>query len=304
MSGALESRRRLLVAAAVSVMVLSAAFVLRLVTAAAVQPAEGQSTSLVESGARRPTCQPRGLLWSADHETATLGEWASAGGGGTFNSGSGEARASRDYARSGAWSAKMTITGAGGTRLFRWAESRRQNKAYYSAWFYFPRAYTTPAGWWNVFQFKSRTDDANDPFWIINVRGETDGTMFLSVDDWMQARTHRQRAVPLPTHRWVHIEAYLDQSDDGRGRLTLWQDGRELFDLVGITTRYPDGTNEWSVNNYSDHVAPNPVVLYVDDAAISTERVGGAAGCLGHSSTPPLIGAHPLQQPRRGRANG
>ncbi len=96
---------------------------------------------------------PRGtLLWAADHETGSMSQWYTDGGGGEFNSGAASSTASPDVAHSGGYSAKATIVtpGTSGVRLFRWNESRATPEAYYSAWFYFPRSYRIP-DWWNIF---------------------------------------------------------------------------------------------------------------------------------------------------------
>jgi hypothetical protein len=79
----------------------------------------------------------------------------------------------------------------------------------------------------------------------------------------------------------VHLEAYLHQSSGFDGRLTLWQDGQQLFDFQDVRTCYDNPTfnswrcdNLWSLNNYSDGLSPNPATIYVDDAAISLTRLG------------------------------
>jgi hypothetical protein len=40
------------------------------------------------------------------------------------------------------------------------------------------------------------------------------------------------------------------------------------MDVSSVHTRYADGNCEWSVNNYSASLTPNPAIIYVDDAAI------------------------------------
>jgi hypothetical protein len=84
----------------------------------------------------------------------------------------------------------------------------------------------------------------------------------------------------LPVGRWTHLEAFLSESKDFDGRLTLWQDGAQVIDLNGIRTSYPNCTynswcasNEWSVNLYSDGLSPNPATIYIDSAAIGRARM-------------------------------
>jgi hypothetical protein len=56
----------------------------------------------------------------------------------------------------------------------------------------------------------------------------------------------------------------------------VWQDEVELFNLRDVRTRYPapNGANEWSVNNYAHAITPSPTTIYIDDAVISTSRIG------------------------------
>jgi chitodextrinase len=216
------------------------------------------------------------LVWKADMEEGSLADWFypeagpwGAYGGGEYNDASGDSVASTTQAQAGSWSAKMVLPlGAGATRLFRWKEPRERGEAYYTANFFFPQRYSSPL-WWNIFQFKSRTSSANDPFWVINVGNRGDGSMYLYLYDWINRRTYSQSVANLPVGRWVEIKAYLRQSSSGLGRLTVWQDGTLLWDLTGISTKYADGDQQWSVNSYTDGVAPAPVVMYVDNASIS-----------------------------------
>jgi hypothetical protein len=220
-----------------------------------------------------PVPKPRATnaWWTAGVENGTLSEWS--GGGGQFNSGSAETVASRTVAHSGRWSAQLRARTnvESGTRLFRWAEPRAHAEGYYSAWFYFPSA-ERPTTYWNIFQFKSKTATRNDPFWIVNVGNRPSGAMYLYLYDWKQRRSYEQRVADVPVGRWVHLQAYLRQSASGDGRVKYWQDGKLLWDLPNVTTRYPDGDNQWSVNNYADGFADGSAAIYVDDAMAAPTR--------------------------------
>src|SRR5690348_13297083 len=99
------------------------------------------------------------VLWSADHESGNLSQWyrpelgpSGSYGGGEFNSAGGRSELSRNHAHSGNWSVKMEIPGASsasGARLFRWAEPHGHVELRYSAWYYFPQAYTV-GKWWSI----------------------------------------------------------------------------------------------------------------------------------------------------------
>jgi hypothetical protein len=234
----------------------------------------GSSTSSLD---RRRADQESIVVWSAGMETGDLSEWDSPErpneGGGEFNSDGGDAIATNEVARTGAWSAKLILSeGSGGTRLFRWSEPRAHEEAYYSAWFFFPPLYR-PNVWWNIFQFKSATSSRNDPFWSLIVGNRPDGSMYLYLRDSRHERSFTQDVADLPVGTWVQITCFLRQSAHDTGELKCWQDGALLWHLSGISTKYPDGDNAWSVNNYSSGASPVPTVIYIDDASISLQPV-------------------------------
>src|SRR5262249_9136898 len=86
---------------------------------------------VIALSAKLSPCQ---ILWSADMETGDLRQWYSSKGkgkgGGEFDSADATAAASHDYAHSGNWSLKLTITTppskgghSSGARMFRWEEA-------------------------------------------------------------------------------------------------------------------------------------------------------------------------------------
>jgi hypothetical protein len=236
-------------------------------------------------------------LWGADMETGTLQQWEDnvyqpMPCGGQFNSGpSAIAVASKDFAHSGTWSAKMTIGSdtigtENGTRLFRWCESRRNVELYYSVWYYIPQLLTVlPHGWTNVFQFKSKTTTQNDPFFFLGLTNAADGSMRFMLTWWNGLTIEGpspgesgyrtwQNNQTIPVGRWFNVQARYVCAGDFTGALQVWQDGVQIFNLSGVRTRYPTGDCQWSVNNYGSRISPSPVVIYVDDAAISTSKIG------------------------------
>jgi hypothetical protein len=256
-------------------------------------PADGQRSSKRAHPAALQA-SPGTVLWSNGMEDGTLDGWGGAAmnGGGEFNSDSGVSTASREVAHSGSWSAKMTLPdGSGGTRLFRWQEPRQHRDLVYSAWFYMPQAYTLTGNlssrFWNLFQFKSRsTSDSVDPMWELTVSNPSPGRMHLNLDWSPQTlegpqpgqssfRRFTHAGADVPVARWFQLTAQLRQSNGFDGALRIWQDGQLLFDLAGIRTSYANcafnpwcGSNEWSINSYSDSLSPAPAVIYADDASI------------------------------------
>ncbi|MBV9169808.1 MAG: heparin lyase I family protein [Chloroflexi bacterium] len=217
------------------------------------------------------------VIWSADHETGDLSQWTADDHGGPFNTGTGTESASTDVAHTGRYSAVLTIRGAHGAaqaaRIFRWdTEDEWGTDAYYSAWFYFPQRYR-PAVWWNIFQFKSEPDGASqsEPAWSINVGNRGSGQMYLYLWDAITEHSFGQTMADLPEKKWVHLEAYYVRAVDSEGRITVWQDGRQLWDVQNVQTTFADNLF-WSVNSYTDDITPSTVTIYVDDAAITHTR--------------------------------
>lgn len=225
------------------------------------------------------------VLWSADHESGRLTDWSSNAGGGEYNSGRGDSRASSRHARSGDWSVRQAIDASAegsGTRLFRWGESHEHRALYYSVWFYVPQRVSARDGWLNVFQFKSRDERRNEPFWVVGVQNRRSGAMYFDLFDWQRRITYRQRVKNVPVRRWTHLEAYYRIASDRSGRITLWQDGCLLFDRRRVRTAFryccnPEGNAwsvGWSVNAYGERLRPRSYYHYVDDAVVSSRRIG------------------------------
>lgn len=249
---------------------------------------------------------PSGILWSAGMEAGSLAEWSAGEGGGLFNSGPGSAAVSSERAHTGIRSLRMTISAPpnrpAAVRAFRWAEASGHRDLFYSVWIYVPTHYT-PTGdpdrgrFWNLFQFKSRSSDGrrDDPVWALYATPDAEGRLYLRAGwGWggtalagpFAGATTGGRffepfwRVPLPVGRWFQLQALYRPSADFDGRLVVWQDGLVLFNLNGIRTSYRNcgaspwcTSTEWSVNHYSDGLAPDPSTIYVDDAVISTRYV-------------------------------
>ena len=227
-----------------------------------------------------------GIVWSAGMETGNLAEWTESWDSGLcFRPPNG---VSTDVAYSGRYSMAMTIDtsqGDAGCRQARTQESRSGRPYHYGAWLYVP-AYTRATNYWNVVQFKSKRAGAagSDPFWVIDLMPSSSGALALRLrwkgtvagpfaGDGTAPRRWSDAPVDVPVGRWFHLEVYVSQSGGFQGRVAVRQDGVELWDLVGVRTKYEDGDQRWTVNNYSDGLAPSPATLYVDDATIAEGRV-------------------------------
>jgi Putative Ig domain len=222
------------------------------------------------------------ILWSADFETGDTSQWyLPVGGtwgdfgGGEFDSGSAQSAVSHDNTHSGSSSLAMTIDTSAeesGTRMFRWREPRLYPELYYTVWYYFPRVYSV-ARYWNILQWKSkRPTGADDTFFNVVVGNRPDGSIFLYLYDWQRKKSYIQDIQNVPVGQWFRLQAFYRCTDSDTGQVTVWQDGGQLFNVENVSTRYADGDCEWSVNNYSDGLDPAPSMIYIDDAAISTQR--------------------------------
>jgi hypothetical protein len=237
-------------------------------------------------------------VWQGDMEEGTLGDWYSPStgpsgyyGGGEYNNGNADTVASSERAHTGQYSAKASVSGSGGTRLFRWKEPRANREAYYSAWYYFPSAFTNTSWGDNIFQFKSvSTSGSTDPFLYVVLQNNATGGLRPEIhwwDDLTVEGPHKGEfgfrkyqpltSVQVPLGRWFKIECFLRQSKDFDGALRCTWDGTLIFDLTNIRTGYPNCSynawcvdQHWAVNNYTDGETPSPAVIYIDDPAIST----------------------------------
>ncbi len=210
------------------------------------------------------------IIWQADHETGDLTQWKEGQGDAVFNNGTGTVAITESNVHSGNYSMLLRIDDATdraqGARIFRYAENLAEG--YYSAWFFFPEVYE-PEQWWNIFQFKSKVDGESLPTWIVNIGTGEDGEMYFYLFDHIRDESIAQiDPRPVPTFEWIHLEMFVRRDDDENGRITLWQNGITLFDIDGVVTSL-DGNIQWSVNNYTDNITPNDVLIYVDDAVIA-----------------------------------
>jgi len=241
------------------------------------------------------------VLWRATYESGDLREWylpdilgGPNAGGGEFDSGSyAPIAVVREQAHSGLYSAKMSINAAqtaSGVRLARWLEQQTHPDLYYSVWLYFPVGYQFQ-NWSNLFGFKSKSPSAitgTDPFFYLTMRNRPNGSMYLRLEWWNQLtiagplstqvgyRVYEQSLMDIPIGRWFKLEAHHISAGDFTGRITIWQDDVQLFDLQNVRTRYPDGDTSWQVNLYGQNILPQPTIIYVDDAAISTDRIANS----------------------------
>lgn len=241
-----------------------------------------------------------GVVWFADHETGNASQWELGTPTKPFQD-SGicvrpKNKVSREVAHTGEYALKMTIQSwfpHSGCRTFRYPEARTGEPYYYSAWLYFPEQYTVD-GWTNIMQFKAKPFDkksgGSELFWALRLLNHDNGSMYFQLqwdeqNQWAGPTAdgtphtgvrYDQNITTIQPKQWTHVEMYLKQSSEFDGQLIVWQDGVEIFNMTHIRTKMPNGFNSWSVNSYGSTISPNPFTVYVDDVAVSTQRVGPA----------------------------
>ena len=230
-----------------------------------------------------PACNPHlnlgsSILWSARPETGDFSEWTEGGKGGAEADAPDTAIAvSTDFAHSGRYSAKLTN---GAVSMYEdthlWREDNYPAEAYYSAWFYLPRAYQTTVDW-SIVQFQVPiSGDAGviGQLLDIDLRSLPDGDLILSVYDHRAAYLRSPTpdpAILVPVGQWFQIEAFYRNVNDDSGRLTVWLDGQLNYDV-----QRPFGANStvyWTVSSKTYGLSPAESAIYVDDAAVSLTRV-------------------------------
>jgi hypothetical protein len=251
------------------------------------QPAPLSPTNTTPPNPQPTSPNPPGtaaIVWKATHETGDIREWKEHGDfirQGT----SAYYTMVTSPTHSGNYAVALTIDTKGSSNsgsyaayLFYW-DQLPGDAYYYSAWYFIP-AGTQPQDWWNVWQWKSTYNgntDSSVPMHVLDIRQRATGQLSLQLiyrPDLSSKINYQQNIKYVPTDQWFHIEAYYKKGTSNNGQVIVWQDGTEIFNLSGVQTTERDNTVYWSVNHYTDYILPNPSSIYIDDAAISTQRLG------------------------------
>jgi hypothetical protein len=228
------------------------------------------------------------VTWWTDHETGDLSEWkeSTPPGGFILPGNSSSVEVVKGIARSGTHSLLITDKSPG-ARDFPLAARNGPLPAemYSSAWYYMPAALKPKSYWWFVL-FRSR----HSPYDSGSFRDEIAVSFTTRADGNVGTVVHRRSAgssptsteldesvlpvvdLPVPVGQWFHIEVFHRTGTDDSGHLTVWQDGELTFDVNGTNSQ----TNwaEWMTGGVVDGLTTDASQLYIDDAAISTRRLG------------------------------
>lgn len=223
-----------------------------------------------------------GVRWYSDFEDTDLPEWNESTGEFLFQGSSGAIQLVSSPVKNGQIAAAMQIDtynfdGSQAAYMFYY-DTRDEN--YYSAWYYIP-ADTLVSNWWNIWQWKSTGNgdsDSSKPMWILDLTpGGTADTVNLALiyrpDKNNLKQVYTNPAALVPLGEWFHVAAYYKKSPETDGRVTIWLNGNQIFDVQNVHTTLDDNTLYWSVNHYTDGIYPAPAYLYVDDLIVSTVRI-------------------------------
>jgi hypothetical protein len=219
------------------------------------------------------------IIWATDHESNELEDWYEDDKGGILNEDPDSTVViANGPAHSGKYSLVLTdmaMSDSVGPGLFR--ELQSPPDAYYSIWYYLPRLYQTNSQW-TIQKFRSRSDA--DPSAIshghdLNVRTLPGGQVVLYIFSHDPAYLQAPLSDPpafVPVETWFHVEVFFRPRTDETGKILVWLDDRLVYDLEDRRTTGSDDVL-WNPCNIGEDIQPAPPVLYLDDAAISLERV-------------------------------
>jgi hypothetical protein len=230
---------------------------------------------LAVAGCGAPVDLGSDLIFTAEHESGDLEEWLAGEAGGVTGDADGAVALSTDFAHRGGYSVKLTAssTGEDGPTLFRELVADR---AFYSAWYYLPKAYDT-ASYWTVQQFESKTSDGDGVSAGLDLRmrtlpgGEVVLYVFHHEPEYLQSPLSDPPPY-VPVGRWFQIESEFVARTDATGSLRVWLDGDLAYAIEGRPTVKSE-TVHFTCSSVALDFGSTPVELFVDDVAISGTRV-------------------------------
>ena len=161
-------------------------------------------------------------------------------------------------------------------KLLRWRFDYKE--AYFSAWYFWPSIFNvTGRGneYVNIFQWLERNKPWG-PTWIIAVMKsyQSPGKDELVVHNAKNNLVIR-KGIILPKEKWFNLQAFMKTEFCCEGKLIVYLDGQEIFNLPNINTSgSPTNTTGflmWGVGNYS--ASGSGEFFYIDDTVVSARKV-------------------------------
>ncbi|HEX3697182.1 MAG TPA: hypothetical protein VH374_17535 [Polyangia bacterium] len=221
---------------------------------------------------------PQTLLWKSDLETDDFSEWTQGGPtmGGHYKNNDITATLSTEQAHSGTHAIKISFDTSDGAadhqaEFYRQVES---TPAYYSAWFYIDGPHT-PATYWSIFFFFYSPPGTNPTpghgLWDVNLNTKMTPEFFNETN---MDTIHSMPAMAYPIGTWFQLEAYYSHLPSSNGQLQVWMNGIPILNIPDLGTTPSDNNLYWAIGSDNDSMTPSKCTMYIDDAKISTTRVG------------------------------
>jgi len=220
------------------------------------------------------------VLWKSTFETMDLSEWTSDAAGGYLGD---PPSVGTDVVHRGKAATKLTVAPKPGqiSVMYLFREAPSPTEAYYSAWFYLPSTFTIPAftNYLSLFHFNaSTTGDGKSltPLWDLNFFPEAVGLvpqLYSYTSGQIARQSNSQATWTAPRDTWFHVEMLFVKSSTATGHITVWFDDNLVIDLNKVVT-VPNDWLQWNAGGGADVIQPSPTSIYMDDAAISTTRLG------------------------------
>ncbi len=238
------------------------------------------ATALSLLGCSDPLQLGNDLIWTADQEPGDLSQWTASGSGDKrLPSADSTIEVSTEAAHRGRRALKFVNPAAwdneeAGPELFHAAGAL--DDAYYSAWFLLPEDYRLDPSM-TLIRLRSRDVGSSELYGgeELQLRSLPVGGYVLQVfsnNAGYLLEPLAEQAPRIEAGRWFQLEARYEHPKSS-GRLRVWLDGVLSYDLAGRPTA-PGTEVVLSVCNVAELAEPAPLVLFVDDAAVSLSRVG------------------------------
>jgi hypothetical protein len=219
------------------------------------------------------------LLWTAGHESGDLSEWTADYSEAIVLSNSDTVNASSEAAHRGRFAVKFVNAtlergedDPQGPELSHVLTAERD--AYYSAWLLVPAGQALTSNL-IVLRLRSRTTGESTLFdgEEVQLRGAPDGRFVVSVFSHNPAFLRAPLANPAPlvnAGAWFQLE--LRYEPQSAGRLRVWLDGALTYDL-SERPGAPGNELVLSLGCVTEEAVKRPLVLFMDDAAVSLSQV-------------------------------
>ncbi len=218
------------------------------------------------------------VIWTANHESGTFDEWLSDDAGAGYAMGDGATSTIvTEQARTGTHSVKVTSSATGADTVAgvyrHWTGLQ---EAYFSVWYFVPRAYETTS-YWTIMQFSPSLPSAPPAgtSMNLNLRSLPNGQLVLEVVQQRQSYLRFPLAIPtpvVPIAQWFQIEAKFRSATDETGGLKVWLDGNLVYDIEGRVTALGDDVY-FTPCSATSSASPTPIEVYFDDVIVSRSRI-------------------------------